>query len=153
MIGNVENISQNIAMKLGFSYVPWFTLTKVVLGIYSILTCFVLFFRSDFLNLTICTTAIYMILNTEKIQRWTFRLLVIGIFISLIVDLMFFMAQDYKGDQSDGGLQKGVQGFSLTMSYFSFFFRVSSRSFLISCSIDYCSLCLLEGFIGLHQNY
>jgi hypothetical protein len=67
MLQNVDNISINIANKLGLTHVPWFTLTKIVLGIYSILTCFVLFFRTDFINLTICTTAIYMILNTDKI--------------------------------------------------------------------------------------
>ena len=67
LVKSIDNISANIANKLGFNYVPWFTLTKVVLGIYSALTCFVLFFRTDFINLTICTTAIYMILNTDKI--------------------------------------------------------------------------------------
>jgi hypothetical protein len=81
----IDNISSNIAYKLGFSYVPWFTLTKVVLGIYTVLTCFVLFFRTDFINLTVCTTAIYMLQNTEQIKKWTFRLLVLGIFLSLVL--------------------------------------------------------------------
>jgi len=54
-------------MKLGFNHVPWFTLTKIVLGIQTILTCFVLFFRTDFVNLTVCTTAIYMLSNTDRI--------------------------------------------------------------------------------------
>jgi len=106
--------------------VPWFTLTKVVLGVYTALTCFVLFFRSDFINLTVCTSAIYMLLNTDQIKKWTFRVLVLGIFLSLAYDLFFFiMIQDYGGDQSDGGVEKGVRSFSLTVSYFSFFFRVS----------------------------
>lgn len=91
---SIENISTNIARKLGFSYVPWFTLTKIVLGIYTIITCFVLFFRADFVNLTVCTSAIYMILNTEKIKRWTFRVLVLGIFLSLLYDLFWFMIYD-----------------------------------------------------------
>ena len=122
---NFDNISQNIATKLGFNYVPWFTLTKIVLGIYTSLTCFVLFFRPDFLNLTICTTAIYMMMNTDKIRKWTFRLLVLGIFISLLYDLFWFMLQDYASERaSDGGLEKGIRSFSLTMSYLSFFFRV-----------------------------
>ena len=67
IVQNIDNISYNIANKLGFTHVPWFTLTQIVLGIYSVLTCFVLFFRTDFINLTICTTAIYMICNTDKI--------------------------------------------------------------------------------------
>ena len=125
MVQNIDNISNNIAIKLGFSYVPWFTLTKIVLGIYTILTCFVLFFRTDFINLTVCTSAIYMILNTDRIQKWTFRILVFGIFISLIYDLIFFLfIQDFSNDQSDGGVEKNVRSFSLTVSYCSFFFRV-----------------------------
>lgn len=67
MVQNIDNISTNLANKLGMSHVPWFTVTQVVLAIYTTLTCFVLFFRTDFINLTICTTATYMILNTDKI--------------------------------------------------------------------------------------
>lgn len=85
-------------MKLGFSYVPWFTLTKIVLGIYTVLTMFVLFFRPDFINLTVCTAAAYMLMNTDKIKKWTFRTLVMGIFVSLIYDIVWFMLQDYSGD-------------------------------------------------------
>jgi hypothetical protein len=98
MMKSIDNISSNIAHKLGFSYVPWFTLTKIVLGIYTVLTCFVLFFRTDFLNLTVCTTAIYMMMNTDKIRKWTFRLLVLGIFMSLLYDLFWFMLQDFSNE-------------------------------------------------------
>jgi hypothetical protein len=90
----------------------------------------VLFFRTDFLNLTICTAAIYMILNTDRIKKWTFRVLVLGIFLSLGYDLFWFlMIQDFNSDQSDGGVEKAVKSFSLTVSYLSFFFRVSYPKF------------------------
>lgn len=91
VIQSIENISANIAYKLGFDHVPWFTLTKIVLGIYAVLTCFVLYFRTDFINLTVCTAGIYMILNTDKIKKWTFRALVFGIFLSLAYDLVWFL--------------------------------------------------------------
>ena len=121
----IDNVSINIAYKLGFKQVPWFTLTKIVLGIYTVLTCFVLFFRTDFINLTVCTAAIYMLLNTDRIKKWTFRALVFGIFISLAYDLFWFLfIQDFNADQSDGGVEKAVKGFSLSVSYLSFFFRV-----------------------------
>jgi len=94
----IDNISNNIAYKLGMNYVPWFTLTKVVLGIYTVLTICVLFFRTDFINLTVCTSAIFMIMNTEKIKKWTFRALVLGIFLSLLYDLFWFMLQDQAND-------------------------------------------------------
>lgn len=111
---------------MGFSYVPWFTLTKVVLGIYTVLTCFSLFFRTDFLNVTVCTSAIYMILNTDKVKKWTFKVLVLGIILSQIYDLVWFLfIQDFNNDSQDGGVEKAVRRFSLTVSYLSFFFRVT----------------------------
>lgn len=123
-VKSIDAVSTNIAKKLGFSHVPWFTLTKIVLAIYSTLTCFVLFIRPDFVNLTVCTAATFMILNTDRISRLTFRLLVLGIFISMIIDLLWFFFTDFAGDTSDGGVEKSLKGFGMTMSYFSFFFRV-----------------------------
>ena len=134
---SIDNVSSTIAYKLGFSYVPWFTLTKIVLGLYTMLTCCVLFFRTDFLNLTVCTSAIYMILNTDKIKRWTFRALVLGIFLSLLYDLFWFMMHDVSNDASDGGLQKSIKNFSLMMSYFSFFFRIIVALVFWKDSLDF----------------
>lgn len=65
-----------IATTLGFNYVPWFKLTKFVIFVYAVLTCCVLFFRPDFINLTVCTAATFMILNTDLVKKWTFRVLV-----------------------------------------------------------------------------
>lgn len=99
MMRTIDNISSNIAYKLGFNHVPWFTLTKIVLGIYTVLTCGVLFFRPDFVNLTVCTAGIFMILNTDKIKRWTFRALVFGIFLSLVYDVVWLLLfQDYNSE-------------------------------------------------------
>jgi len=70
---------------------PWFRLTWVLLWIYTGLTILVLFKRSDFINLTVCTVALYMMFNTERITRNRFRLLVLGIFITLIYDIIWFI--------------------------------------------------------------
>ncbi len=123
---SVDSASMAIAKRFGFSYVPWYNLTIFVLAIYSTLTCFVLFYRSDFLNLTICTVGVYMMLNTESIRKWTFRLLVFAIVISMIYDLVWFFIQDLGVEHpDDGGLEKKVRSFSLNVSYVSFFFRVT----------------------------
>lgn len=121
----LDNVSTNIAIKLGFSHVPWFTLTKIVIAIQTLLTICVLFFRTDFLNLTVCTAGIFMLNNTDKIQKWTFRALVFGIFLSLVYDLAWFYLQDLSNDNQDGGVEHGIRSFSLSLSYLSFFFRVS----------------------------
>jgi hypothetical protein len=75
-------------------------------------------------NLTICTAGIFMILNTDRISRLTFRILVLMIFFSMIIDLLWFLLTDFAGDNSDGGVQKSLKSFVMAMSYFSFFFRV-----------------------------
>ncbi len=103
------------------------------------------------MNLTVCTTAIYMLSNTDKIKKWTFRGLVFGIFISLIYDLLWFFFQEQSNDLEDGGVQKSVRNFSLTISYLSFFFRVSIKLYLYH--IDYCGSRLLERLSRLQPNY
>ena len=130
---------------------PWYSLTKIVLVIQTILTLMTLFFRTDFVNLTVCTTAIYMLSNTDKIKKWTFRGLVFGIFISLIYDLLWFFFQEQSNDLEDGGVQKSVRNFSLSISYLSFFFRVSIKLYLYH--IDYCGSRLLERLSRLQPNY
>ena len=139
-------MATGVALKLGFNHVPWFSLTLVVLGIYTALTLLVLFFKSDFINLTVCVVAIYMLMNTDKISRWTFRLLVLGIFVSLLYDLLWFMIKDHSKQAGDGGLEDSVRSFSLTMAYISFFFRVRYYSSPLTYHIDHCSACLLERF-------
>ncbi len=52
-------------------------------------------------------------------------MLVLGIFLSLLYDIFFFILGAQSGDQPyDGGVEKGVRNFSMTMSFISFFFRV-----------------------------
>lgn len=46
----VDVFAHGLAKKIGYDSVPWFALTEVVLGIYSILTIFSMFFRPDFFN-------------------------------------------------------------------------------------------------------
>ena len=42
------------------------------------------------MNLTVCTAGIYMLYNTERIKKYTFRVLVLGTLISLVYDLVWF---------------------------------------------------------------
>jgi hypothetical protein len=65
-----------------------------------------------------------MLNNTDKIQKWTFRALVFGIFLSLAYDIVWFYLQDLSNDSSDGGVEHSIRSFSLSLSYLSFFFRV-----------------------------
>jgi hypothetical protein len=70
---------------------PWLKVTWAILWLYTFFTILVLFFRPDFINLTVCVVALYMMFNTDRITRFRFRLLVLGIIITLIYDVIWFV--------------------------------------------------------------
>lgn len=95
---------------------------------YTGVTNLVLFYRPDFINLTVCIIALYMMFNTDRITRTRFRMLVLGIIISIIYDLiwLYMKHSEYSDDgKSDGGMEKNIKKFSLMMSYISLLLRVS----------------------------
>ena len=123
----IDNVALTFAKKAGYDEVPWFKLTWWLLGAYTILTVFVMFMRPDFLNLTICIVALYMMFNTELITKNKFRFLVLGIILSLLYDLFWFimMHGEYSEEKkNDGSGEAGLRKFSLFMSYASFLLRV-----------------------------
>ena len=147
-VGKFENVALNVAGKFGFDHVPWFPLTKIVLVVYTVLTLFVLFFRTDFINLTVCIVAIYMINNTEDIKKWTFRLLVGMIMLSLIYDLLWFYHNhsDYLNEhKEDGGVEKGIRKFSLYVSWASFFWRFIVMFVFWKDSLDFTRIIRQQG--------
>jgi hypothetical protein len=95
------------------------------------------------LNLTVCTAAIYILSNTNRIKKWTFRVLVLGIFLSLIYDLIWFLLfNDINNDLEDGGVTRSVRTFSLLVAYLQFFFKVKSNYLN---TLDHSRHCFLEG--------
>ena len=48
----MDVMAHGMAKRFGAENVPWFKITVVVLWVYLILTLFVLFFRSDFVNVS-----------------------------------------------------------------------------------------------------
>jgi len=90
-----------------------------------------------------------MIENTENLRRSTFRKMVGVIGLSLVYDLVWFGLNDQL-DDSDGGMAAGVRKFSLWVSYFSFFFRVSVCNNL---SLDRGVSGALEGLCLICEHY
>lgn len=98
-----------------------------------------MFLRPDFLNLTVCLLGLYMMFNIDMISKTKFRMLVLGIFLSLIYDIIWFYIKhsEYAGGsdltKSDGNTEVAIRKFSLLVSYTSFFFRVSNKLILTIC--------------------
>ena len=83
--------------------------------------------KEDFVNITICTTALFMMFNTDRISRGLFRILVLGIFISLVYDILWFFIKhsEFAEDQkADGGMETNIRRIVLILSYISFILRV-----------------------------
>jgi len=62
----VDTYAHNLAQRFGARTVPWFSVTQVVLGIYSVLTILTLYFRPDFVNVT---SAIYFMI-VDHLLDW-----------------------------------------------------------------------------------
>ena len=113
-----------MAQTAGLNQIVWFDITRGCLILQFIVTMLASQARPDFLTLTAVCITFYMIENTENLRRSTFRKMVGVIGLSLLYDLVWFGLNDQL-DDSDGGMAAGVRKFSLWVSYFSFFFRVS----------------------------
>ena len=94
------------------------------------LTLLVMFLRPDFLNLTICMMGLFLMFNLDRVSRGKFRVLVLGVVLSMVYDGLWFYLKhsEYMADESknDGSAETNLRKFSLTISYASFFFRVST---------------------------
>ena len=64
---NFDAVTSRIAEAVGVQEIPWLKLTFRMAQIYGILTILVLFHRPDFINLTVCTVAFYMLLNLKNV--------------------------------------------------------------------------------------
>mmetsp|Transcript_28750 Transcript_28750/g.27713 ORF Transcript_28750/g.27713 Transcript_28750/m.27713 type:complete len:160 (+) Transcript_28750:118-597(+) len=130
----------SIAQRVGVQTIPWLKFSFYLTLFYACVTCLKLFYRPDFLDLTIVVSAIFMLTNAYKITSNTFRGLVIAIIFSLFYDIFWFgiKSNEYKADQKDdGGLQGGIRMFSLYMSYISFFVRIFMALVYWKDSLDF----------------
>lgn len=148
-----DAVADTVAKRMGYEKIPWFKLTWFLLWLYAGITNLVLFYRPDFINLTVCVVALYMMFNTDRITRNRFRLLVLGIFISLIIDVFWFWIKhsEYASEpKADSGMEKNVKRFSLMMSYASFILRVRFVRLII---LDFRWLGILERLDGLRKDH
>ena len=68
-------------------------------ALFTLITCLVSFYKADFINLTVCTVAIYLLVNADQAKQSYFRLLVFGTAISLINDILWFTMRDSSNDK------------------------------------------------------
>ena len=121
-----DGFAANLAGRAGFAQVPWALATQVSLFVYFLLTCFAMFYRADFVSLTVVATGIYVIDNPQNVTHKTFRGLVAAIACTWVYDLiyLFLLKDSGKAAALDGGMESTVRGFSHLCLWISFFFRI-----------------------------
>jgi len=55
-------------------------------------------YRADFMNITVCALAIFLLANPDFVDKTSFRLLVAGTFVSLAYDIAWRFMQDSEAD-------------------------------------------------------
>jgi hypothetical protein len=97
-----------------------------------------------------------MLADTTKIKKWTFRYLVMALFISFLYDILWLgisaSAYSQEDTVADSGMEKSLRKFSLTVSVISFLFRVTNLLSTITFVLDNSDDCVLEGFHRLPEN-
>jgi predicted histidine transporter YuiF (NhaC family) len=82
-----------------------------------------------------------MMFNVDIVTKGKFRMLVIGVILSLFYDLIWFYIKhgEYAADEgrNDGSAEVSVRKFSLLMSYASFLFRFFVIIVLWKDSMDF----------------
>lgn len=75
--------TQNLEKKV------WATWTFYSTIAFTLMECLVLFHETDFVNLTVCMLAVYILMHSTS--KKAFRLLVVGILASIVFDVVFYL--------------------------------------------------------------
>jgi hypothetical protein len=113
--------------KRGLRVPKWAKATFVMTLIFLVITLLVNFYKADFLNLTVCTVAIYLLSNAKDVQPRQFRYLVAGTILSLVYDVLWLLLRSGElagDDEEDGGMEASIRKFSLVMTLISLVFKV-----------------------------
>jgi hypothetical protein len=63
-------------------------------ALYTVVTLLVSFYKADFVNLTVCMLAIYLLVNADVATQDTFRVLVLMVLFSLVYDIIWFFLRN-----------------------------------------------------------
>jgi hypothetical protein len=87
------------------------------------------FLKADFVTLTCVTAGLLFVHDATKLDKSSFRQLVVLVFISLVYDLVWFSLYNEEVENKiEGEIQTGLRKVSILINYFSFLFRVSFRA-------------------------
>lgn len=118
---------------------------------YFILTCFSMWTRPDFVNVTVAAVGAYIVQNPEVINWSTWRKYTALVAMTWVYDLvyLFFIHDASSTNAANGGNGAGVLYLSLFFAYISFFFRIVVVAILWYDSHDFVKI--IKGDKSDHQ--
>jgi hypothetical protein len=82
---SIENALKNN----GYRPIRWARLCFTATLIYTVLNLLAGLYRADFVNITVCVVAIYLLSNPSEVHKSSFRILVAGTVLSFCYDLLW----------------------------------------------------------------
>jgi hypothetical protein len=139
-----EKMSSSIDVYLrnkGFRQINWARLCFTVTVINTVLNLFAGLYRADFLNITVCAVAIFLLTNPEMVDKTSFRLLVAGTFLSLVYDIVWRCMQDFDAEElADCGLQQSVHIFSYWVLWVMMLIKIVMGFVYWKASLDFAAI-------------
>ena len=125
----------------GFRQINWARLCFTVTVIYTVLNLFAGLYRADFVNITVCAVAIFLLTNPEMVDKTSFRLLVAGTFLSLVYDIVWRFMQDFDAEElADCGLQQSVHIFSYWILWVMMVIKIFMGLVYWKASLDFAAI-------------
>jgi hypothetical protein len=125
----------------GFRQINWARLCFTVTVIYTVLNLFAGLYRADFVNITVCAVAIFLLTNPEMVEKTSFRLLVAGTFLSLVYDIVWRCMQDFDAEElADCGLQQSVHIFSYWVLWVMMVIKIFMGLVYWKVSLDFAAI-------------
>lgn len=125
----------------GFRQINWARLCFTVTVINTVLNLFAGLYRADFVNITVCAVAIFLLTNPEIVNKTSFRLLVAGTFLSLVYDIVWRCMQDFDAEElADCGLQQSVHIFSYWVLWVMMLIKIVMGFVYWKASLDFAAI-------------
>ena len=95
----------NFIAKRGLRPIKWARCTFILTIIFTVMVIISSMARTDSMNVTVCALGIYLLMNTREVKKQSFRMLVVGLCMSLVYDLVW----QFMKDGAEGQLEKNLE--------------------------------------------
>ena len=127
--------------KSGMRPIRWARLCFTLTAIYTVLNLLAGLYRADFLNITVCAVAIFVLTSPEVVDKQTFRALVGGTLLSFTYDLLWHFMKDTTAEAAeDGGVEQSVRSFTYWIGLLMMTLKIVMSFVYWKASLDFAAI-------------